>query len=211
MSRNKRRALIGMGVLLVFGVSMLDRWGGDGLREVVTRGRPEGADAEKYHRKSFAVNEIIDGDTVDIDVPDGKWPDTRVRLLGVDTPETKSPRYGEMYYGPEATEFTRQLVAGKEVTVIIDTVSDVRDRYGRLLAYLELEDGRVLNAELVRKGFAYADLRFSHSRYEEYENLMIEAVKEGHGLWEEVERDELPQWLRREWPGILKLREKAVK
>jgi len=207
MSSRMRRLFICLGILFVFGLGVVDRQAGKGLREAIFTAKPEGADAEKYHLKSFKVKEIVDGDTVDIWVADGQEDFTRVRLLGVDTPETKDPRYPVMYYGPEAAEFARQLLADKEVTVMIDTVGDVRGRYGRLLAYIEVE-GVVLNEELIRKGFGYADLRFKHSKYKKYVELMETAVRGRVGVWERVEKKQLPKWLQREEPSILAMRKK---
>ena len=109
-----------------------------------------------------------------------------------------------MYYGAEATAFAKQLADGKEVAVIIDTVSDVRDMYDRLLAYIRLDDGRVLNEELIVNGFAYADLRFRHSQYDRYVRLQQKASQQKTGLWKDVTRDQLPKWLQRESPDLLK-------
>jgi len=54
-------------------------------------------DTEKYHGKTFTVSNVVDGDTIDIDVPDGEYEHTRIRLWGIDTPESKSPKVGVMY------------------------------------------------------------------------------------------------------------------
>ncbi len=205
MSRNRRRTFIIMGVLLFVALGLVDRWGGKGVREVILRPRPKGVDAKKYHRKSFAIKKIVDGDTVDIDIADGEYEHTRIRLLGVDTPETKDPRRPEMYFGQEASDFAAQVLEGKDVMVIIDTVSDVRDRYGRLLAYIEV-DGKIFNEMLIRKGFGYADLRFKHGEFDRYAAMQEEAVKAKVGLWEEVTQEDLPGWLRREKGDILSLR-----
>jgi hypothetical protein len=64
-------------------------------------------DFEKYHEKTFAVVNVTDGDTIDINVPDDKYNHTRVRLWGIDAPETKNPKTGIMYFGPEAADFTK--------------------------------------------------------------------------------------------------------
>src|SRR5690606_19653965 len=105
-------------------------------------------------------------DTLDIAAADGDMATTRIRLIGVDTPETQHPTGGPMYYGQEATDFAKRLAEGRQVTVLLDTVSDERDRYGRLLAYVVLPDGRVLNEVMIREGYGYADSRFRHSRYD---------------------------------------------
>lgn len=85
------------------------------------------------------VTAVIDGDTIEIEGGE------RVRYIGIDTPET------DECYGPEGTEANRELVEEKEVILIRD-VED-RDRYGRLLRYV-IADGRFVNGELVRLGYA---------------------------------------------------------
>jgi endonuclease YncB( thermonuclease family) len=204
MSRRFRRGLIAAvllaGVLLV----LSDHYGCERFRNnlPVLMGL-RGEDVGKYHLKSFRVVKVVDGDTVDINIADGEYATTRVRLLGVDTPETKRPGESPMYYGEKASSFTAELVLAQEVTIVIDTVSDVRDRYGRLLGYVRFGGGRVLNEELIVKGFGYADLRFDHSDYDRYVGLQEEAIEKGVGLWRDVRRDQVPKWLLRERPGLL--------
>ena len=204
MSSRQRNGIVVMVFMLLAGVVVLDRVGGRYVRRAVFGQEEQVDDRVKYHGKSFKVINIVDGDTVDINIRDGKFKHTRIRLLGVDTPEVANKKYKGMYYGREATEFVRQLALGKKVTVIIDSVSDVRDRYNRLLAYLKLEDGRVVNEEIVRKGFGYSDLRFKHSDYDKYKKLQDKAIAGKIGLWKEVKKEQLPKWLQREHPGILK-------
>jgi len=160
-------------------------------------------DFEKYHAKTFTVVNVVDGDTIDIDMPDGQYNRTRIRLWGIDTPETKSEEYGVMYFGPEATEFTKKLAHEKLVTIYLDTTNPTRDKYGRLLAYVQLPDERFLNEVLVSEGFAYADLRFRHSFYNKYQQLEASARSLKKGLWEKVKREQLPEWLQRERPNLL--------
>ena len=160
-------------------------------------------DFEKYHEKTFTVLKVVDGDTIDIDVPDGKYNHTRIRLWGIDTPETKNPEVGVMYFGPEASEFTRELAFEKQVTIFLDEGNNTRDKYGRLLAYVKLPDDRFLNEVLLSEGFAYADTRFQHSFYHKYKQLEATARSQKRGLWEKVTRDQLPEWLQRKKPNLL--------
>ena len=205
MSRNKRRALILTGVLFILAVSAFDKWAGTDFRTYLLTPTPKGTDADKYHKQLFTVVNVVDGDTVDIDIADGEYDHTRIRLLGVDTPETKNPRTGKMYYGREASDYAARTLQGKDVTVIIDTVSDVRDRYNRLLGYIEIE-GRVFNEDLVRLGYGYADLRFKHSQLNRYASMQEKAVEQEVGLWKNAKQNDLPAWLQREQPDILQLR-----
>lgn len=160
-------------------------------------------DFAKYHNKNFRVTMVIDGDTIDIDIPDGTFKSTRIRLLGVDTPETKDDRLGQMYFGPEAAQFTKERAADENVIVLLDEISPTRDKYKRLLAYVKLADREILNEVLIIEGFAYADLRFEHAFYEKYSRLEEIARQNKKGLWKEVKRDQLPAWLQRMRPKLL--------
>jgi micrococcal nuclease len=97
------------------------------------------------------IDRVVDGDTVDVRI-DGAI--ERVRLIGIDTPETKRENAPIECYGPEATAFTTQLLPpGTPVLLVRDTVG--RDDFGRLLAYVyRTADGVFVNLELVRQGFA---------------------------------------------------------
>jgi endonuclease YncB( thermonuclease family) len=161
-------------------------------------------DFKRYHAKTFKVVEIVDGDTIDIDVPDGRYNCTRIRLWGIDAPETNDPNRGVIYFGPQAAEFTGELARSKQVQVYLDEDNRTRGKYGRLLAYVKLPDGRFLNEVLLCEGLAYADLRFRHSLYHKYEQLQAGARRKQKGLWENVTREQLPPWLQRERPDLLR-------
>jgi micrococcal nuclease len=94
------------------------------------------------------VMSVVDGDTLDV-----RWNGRteRVRLLGVDTPETVDPHRPVGCYGPEASAFTHRRLQGRTVHLRFDR--ERRDRYGRLLAYVEV-DGRRFNDELLTGGYA---------------------------------------------------------
>src|SRR4030042_1423656 len=154
-------------------------------------------DWDKYNGKTFTVVNVVDGDTIDINIPNGKYAHTRIRLWGVDTPETKAPKVGVMYFGPEAAEFTKELCLEKQIMVYLDE-NDTRDKYGRVLAYIKLPSGKFLNEELLSEGFAYADTRFEHSQFEKYIQLEKEAKKSKKGLWEKVTPEQMPKW---RWAG----------
>ena len=96
------------------------------------------------------------------------------------------------------------LRLNKKVTVIIDSVSDVRDKYNRLLGYIKLQDGSVFNEMLIETGHGYADLRFDHTDFDKYAEIMDQATKYNTGLWQQVKKEQLPNWLKRERPGLLR-------
>jgi micrococcal nuclease len=96
------------------------------------------------------VVRVVDGDTVDVRV-DGR--DERIRLIGIDTPETKKPGSPVECFGPEAADRLAALLpVGSEVRLLGDV--EPRDDYGRLLAYVFLPDGRFVNLSLVADGYA---------------------------------------------------------
>jgi micrococcal nuclease len=97
------------------------------------------------------VVRAIDGDTIEVRISDST---ERVRLIGIDTPETKKPNTPVQCYGPEASEFTKEaLPAGTAVVIVRDR--EARDDYGRLLGYVYRgTDGMFVNMELAVRGFA---------------------------------------------------------
>jgi micrococcal nuclease len=109
-----------------------------------------GAGTLKDRGPVVTVSRVVDGDTVEVTpAVDGL---TEVRLIGVDTPETSHPTYGEHPYGQQAKEFTTSRLEGERVALELD-VEQV-DPYGRLLAYLWLPDDSMFNEVLLREGYA---------------------------------------------------------
>jgi micrococcal nuclease len=117
----------------------------------------------------------VDGDTLELDGGE------RVRLIGVDTPETVDPRRPVQYFGKEASAFTHRMAQGRSVRLEYD--QDTRDRYGRTLAYVYLQDGTFLNAEIIRQGYGHAYTRFPFRYQAEFLALEREARAQGRGLW----------------------------
>ena len=126
----------------------------------------------------------IDGDTVRVKIPnppDGLSVVEIVRLLGVDTPETVHPNQSLQYYGEEASDFTRSRLLGRSVYLAFDW--DLRDRYGRLLAYIYTGQGSCFNSVLIREGYGYAYLSYPFQFMDEFQALEREARRESRGLW----------------------------
>lgn len=96
------------------------------------------------------VKRVIDGDTFVI--ADGSKRGVKVRLIGVDAPETRRTARKEVgYYAQEAKEYVKSMLVGKNVKLVFDVGK--KDRYGRLLAYVYLGD-KFVNADLVKQGYA---------------------------------------------------------
>jgi len=154
-------------------------------------------DWNRYHDRSFVVTHVVDGDTLDIDVPDQVKPHTRIRLWGVDAPELAHGGQPVMHFGPEAAAFARDTLEGKRVHVVLSP-KRTRGRYGRLLAYVFLErGGRMFNEMLLENGYAYADLRFKHHYFDQFEATDKRARRSGVGLWAAVTPDRMPEWKQR--------------
>jgi micrococcal nuclease len=202
MSRRRRKVIAAVLILAASAVFLLDHScvRRQPVKSASTAQLQTSADIQKYHAKRFTVVKAVDGDTIDINVPDVNFPHTRIRLWGVDTPETKDPRTGPMFFGKEASEFTAKVTLGKQVTIFLDNEKSSRDKYHRLLAYVQLPDGKFLNEELLNEGFAYADSRFKHRLYYKYKQLESLARKQKKGLWANVTPDLMPKWRQKQEP-----------
>ena len=128
-----------------------------------------------YNSQNLRCTRVVDGDTIILS--NGE----RVRLIGVDTPETKHPRKPVEYYGKEATAFTKKMVEGKIISLKYDWQE--RDKYGRLLAYVYLLDGTFLNAEIIKQGYGFAYTRFTFKYLDEFREYEREARENKRGLW----------------------------
>jgi len=206
MSRRRKNGLIALCLLAAILLAWADcglvapRWR---LSQHSGQDHAQSGDIEKYHGRIFTVVKAVDGDTLDIDIPDGSYEHTRVRLLGIDAPEINSEQFGTMYFGPQAAAALKELALGRQVTVYLDAPNPTRGKYGRLLAYVQLQDGRFLNETLLTQGLAYADLRFEHSFFNKYKQLESTARNLNKGLWQKATRDQLPEWLQRMNPKLL--------
>jgi micrococcal nuclease len=98
------------------------------------------------------VSRVVDGDTVH--VTDARGSRIKVRVLGIDTPETVDPRKPVQCWGPEATQFATATLLKKKVTLVTDPTQATRDRYDRLLAYVYLSDGGNYSVLAARAGVA---------------------------------------------------------
>lgn len=118
-----------------------------------TTATPE-PDAAPLVAGHYQIEYVYDGDTLLLTTGQ------RVRLIGVDTPETVKRDHPVEPFGPEATQFTRQFVSGGEVRLEFDR--ERLDRYGRSLAYVWVGD-RMLNEDLVRAGLARFEPQYHYS------------------------------------------------
>ncbi len=133
----------------------------------------------KNEKRRYKVLKVIDGDTIVINYNQKK---TTLRLIGIDSPETKHPNKPVQCFGKKASKKMKQLVLNKEIKIKRDKISSNRDKYNRLLRYVYVNDTFV-NAEMVKQGYAYAYLTFPFEYSNKFRKLQQEARKQKLGLW----------------------------
>jgi len=127
------------------------------------------------------VTRVVDGDTIWVSGKKGQ--EEKIRLIGIDAHEVRNtPKKKAGFYGKEATAYLRKRISGKKVRLEYDVQR--YDRYRRTLAYIYLEDGTFINAEMVRKGYAVVLTVSPNIKYAD--KLILsqqEARKNSRGLW----------------------------
>jgi len=152
------------------------------------------AGQEKKKQDLLYIKRVVDGDT--FEMSDGK----KVRLLGIDTPEkyesNKLDRDAELSkqdkatvrkLGKMASDYVKGFAEGKNARLERDPVNDDKDKYGRLLRYVYLEDGTCVNAKIIAEGYAQVYDKFPISKLDEFRKLQHEARENRRGLWGDVE------------------------
>jgi micrococcal nuclease len=129
----------------------------------------------------YTVTRVVDGDTFWVD--DGSAKGLKIRLTGVDAPEPRnSGKKLKGYFGSESSVYLARLLDGRKVRLEYDVSR--YDRYGRTLAYVYLDDGTFVNADLVKKGYATVMTMPPNVRYaDEFVKLAEKARKQKRGLW----------------------------
>jgi micrococcal nuclease len=136
------------------------------------------------------VKKVIDGDTFDIIIDLGF--DTlkkgRVRLYGVNTPESRTSNLEEKKMGLAAKEFTDQWLKSANHKVKIETIIDKNEKYGRVLAKVWNEAGNCLNDDIIASGLARAYFGVGDKTFEEFKKdndnekgITLPAFPYGHG------------------------------
>ena len=128
----------------------------------------------------YTVTGFSDGDTISVDM-NGK--PEKVRFIGVDTPETHKPNAPVQCYGPAASAFTKNVIGTKKVRLEADPLSTNRDRYDRLLRYVYLPDGTLVNERLIRDGYGFYYPYFPFKKSGQFEIAQNKARAENKGVW----------------------------
>ncbi len=128
----------------------------------------------------YRVARFEDGDTITVDM---NGTQERIRMIGVDTPETQDPRKPVQCFGRAASEFTKNLIGTQNVRLEADALSDNRDRYNRLLRYVYIPDGRLVQAEIIKQGYGFAYTSFPFTKSDEFKLYERQARAQNKGLW----------------------------
>ena len=155
-------ALLVLGVLLILSL--------DSLRKPVEKNQPG----------LYSVSEFIDGDTIAVNM---NGTTEIIRMIGVDTPETHRPNTPVQCYGPQASDFTEKLIGRSKVRLQADPLNTNRDRYDRLLRYVYLPDGILIQTKLISEGYGFAYTFFPYQKMEEFKGYETAAKAAGKGLW----------------------------
>lgn len=137
---------------------------------------------------TYRVERVVDGDTIILDgKPFELDKGIRVRLLGVDTPETVKPNWPVEPWGPEASAYTKKRIAENGSVVRLEFDRELKDKYGRFLAYIWLKDAderdSMLNLELVRLGLGRTMPEFKIRRQAEFAAAEQAAQRKRLGIW----------------------------
>lgn len=134
-----------------------------------------------HDRELATVTSIEDGDTITVDLHGKK---EKIRFLGIDTPELQHGKRLRECFGDEAKVHLTELLAGHPVLLMADATQGDRDRYDRLLRYVELDDETDINEAMIAEGFAYEyTYDLPYQRQAAYRHAEAEAKKSLRGLW----------------------------
>lgn len=176
MSYRRQRLLIGLllvAISLAYSLAAQQGWIKDDSDKALRT-------AQTNQPGLYTVKSFIDGDTIAVDMNGAV---EIIRMIGVDTPETQRPNTPVQCFGPQAADFTKHLVGGSKVRLQADSLNTNRDRYGRLLRYVYLPDGRLVETELIDNGYGFAYVLFPFEKKDDFYTAMLAAQNAKKGLW----------------------------
>jgi micrococcal nuclease len=136
---------------------------------------------EKVLSELYQVTKVVDGDTIEVSI-DGKT--EKLRLIGIDTPETVDPRKPVQCFGKEAATYTTSLLDHKSVYLVFEPDQGTRDKYHRLLAYTYRDDGLFINKTLIESGYAHEyTYNLPYIYQKEFKAAQTYARENQKGLW----------------------------
>jgi len=134
----------------------------------------------------YPVKKVVDGDTIDVSIGAST---TRVRLIGLDTPEVVDPRKPVQCFGKEASDEAKKILTGQSVRLEADPTQSLYDKYGRLLAYVYAPsnanpDGVLFNEFMISEGYGHEytyDVPYKYQK--EFKAAEASARETNKGLW----------------------------
>lgn len=170
--RKKHISLLGLALFAC--VSLLQYNANNGGVQDVTK------QASEHQPGLYEIDHFVDGDTIAVKM---NGTTESIRMIGVDTPETHKPNTPVQCYGPAAAAYTKTLIGKNSVRLESDPKSTNRDRYNRLLRYVYLPDGRLVQHELVANGYGFAYTQFPFTKSQDFVNAQDQAKAANKGLW----------------------------
>ena len=191
----KKKLLLAFGIILVLAVWALEQCG-VGVETPPPSTPPQLANASAATESTttrivpapthntepyYPVVKVVDGDTTDVLV-DGKT--IRLRLIGLDTPETVDPRKPIQCFGKAASNKAKEILTGKAVRIEMDPSQGTFDKYGRTLAYVFLPDETFFNEYMISEGYGHEyTYNLPYKYQEEFKVAEKKAREEKKGLW----------------------------
>ena len=160
-------------ILLVAAVTFLSAAQSGWLKQGVKQ-------AEVAQPGLYSINHFVDGDTIAVNMNGSV---ETIRMIGGDTPETHRPNTPLQCFGNEAAGYTKQLIGQNQVRLQADSLDTNRDRYGRLLRYVYLPDGTLVENKLISQGYGFAYTQFPFEKTDEFKMLEQQAKATRQGLW----------------------------
>ncbi|MFH2112950.1 MAG: thermonuclease family protein [Spirochaetota bacterium] len=158
------------------------------LYSLTQAGMTRSASADVRRMTPVELVEVVDGDTIKIRLSREVLAHSpvlaereNVRLIGFDAPETRHPTKEAQSGGQEAKDGIRAILAGQQLLLAFDR--ELRDRYGRLLAYVYTAEGLCVNLRMVETGLAPALLRYPFNLMDEFADAEKAARSARLGLW----------------------------
>lgn len=168
--KHKVMSLIIFLAILLYVVATQSGWINTGLKS-----------AESNQPGLYTVSRYVDGDTIDVDMNGST---ETIRFIGVDTPETHKPNTPVQCYGEIAAANTKaQISRFGKVRLQADSLDTNRDVYGRLLRYVYLPDGTLLEDQIIKNGYGFAYLDFPFGLKDRFAADQAIAQKNKAGLW----------------------------
>ena len=181
----KKNSIVYLGLVIILIVISFFETGGKNLTKYSL---PEGVLTDKQSSEIpktgefYKVLRVVDGDTFIVDILDEE---VRVRLIGIDTPESVDPNSKVECFGKEASLEAKKVLEGRRVRFETDESQYKYDKFGRLLAYVWTEDETFFNLYMIENGFAYeyTYLGIPYKYQIDFKNAKNKAKAEALGLW----------------------------